>query len=150
MRGSRGLRRIACCASATASSSDPVSNLQSARLSNALALLGLIASAVSHSGMASSHRSSARRTMPLARCAVGLRGDAAKARSANVTARAMSTAAASVRVSRELGLKPAARPRRFLRQWGRPRFRTARPIIRQLRDWTGDIDDREPRHLIQR
>src|SRR5262249_27232275 len=49
------LRRMACSVTGTASSIDPVKNLQFARPSNAPIALGLDASTVSYSRMASSH-----------------------------------------------------------------------------------------------
>ena len=57
----------------------PSEELARPRAANAPTQLRLNASAVSYSGMASSHRRCARSTWPFAKCASGLRGDAAKA-----------------------------------------------------------------------
>ena len=95
-RGSRGLRRMACSWSGIISSIDPVKSLHWPRANSAPTQLRLNASTVSYSGMASSYRRCARSTWPLAKCASGLRGDAAKACPTSSSARAMSAAAESV------------------------------------------------------
>ena len=62
IRGSRGLRRKACSVSVIASSIDPAKSLHQARPLNAPTRLGSDASAISYSGIASSHRFCARST----------------------------------------------------------------------------------------
>ena len=82
------------------SSIDPLTNLHQPRCECALAQLRLSAITVSYSGMASSYRSWARNTWPLAKWASELRGAAARARSAKPSARPISAAAVSVIKSR--------------------------------------------------
>src|SRR5215471_9825990 len=92
MAGSRGLRRIAFSTRGITSSIGPMCNLQSARKDIALNQLRLNAMTASNSRMASLRRSCARRTWPLARCANGLRREAAKACPASCSARLISAA----------------------------------------------------------
>ena len=91
----------------------PGKQLAPAKVVYAPTQLRLNASTVSYSGMASSHRLCARSTWPLAKCASGLRGDAAKACPTSPSARSMSAAAESVipveHAARERVCQPALR-----------------------------------------
>ena len=77
MEGSRGLRRMAC-SERDCLLDRPGEILHWPRWPNAPTQLRSDASAISYSGMASAYRPCARSSCPLAKCAIGLRGDAAK------------------------------------------------------------------------
>jgi hypothetical protein len=87
---------MACSTSGIVSSIDPAKSLHWPRECNAPTELRLNASTASYSGMASRNRFCARSTWPLALCASGLRGEAAKACPASPSARMMSAAAESL------------------------------------------------------
>ena len=108
--GSRGLSRMACSWAGISSSIDPVMNLHQPRWEYAWAQLRLSAITVSYSGMASAYRCCARSTWALAKCAIVLRGSAAKARSANSSARAISAAAVSAIKSRTRAVERDRQP----------------------------------------
>ena len=75
-------------------------NLHWPRWEYAFAQLRLSAMAISYSTIASSYRCCARNTWPLAKCAIGLRGDAATLAQLSSSARTISAATVSVILSR--------------------------------------------------
>ena len=126
MWGARGLRPMACSVNGIASSSEPVRNLQIAGPISAGTALRLNASTASYSGIASSHRRCARRRRPLAKCALGLNGDVAKACRIRLSARSRlapaESGAAQERTTHKRVRQPALR-------LDRPRVESQRMLV---------------------